>query len=138
MRMFANGVIGYGWHWSSSEFDLNMAWAVNGMTALDTDPWNKALGISVRACRTFTGEVGEYAIGDTGPAGGMIFHISGTTYYEAAPSDQSTSKTWSNINNVAIGTTSIVIGEGQNNTNEIIAQAGHTDSAAKLCNDLVI
>jgi hypothetical protein len=38
---------------------------------------------------------------------------------------------------VAIGTTLKVIGEGQNNTNEIMAQAGHINSAAKICNDYV-
>lgn len=97
----------------------------------------KSTKLHIRACRSFTSST-VYSLRDTGPAGGLIFYISGTTYYEAAPTDQSTAKEWSNITNVAVGTTSTAIGEGQNNTNEIIAQVGHTDSAAKLCDDLII
>jgi hypothetical protein len=56
-------------------------------------------------------------IGETGPAGGLIFYDKGEVsdgwrYLEAAPSDQT-------------------------NTTAIIAQPGHIDSAAQLCNDLV-
>jgi hypothetical protein len=97
----------------------------------------KNLNAYTRACRSFTSST-SYSLRDEGPAGGLIFYIGGTTYYEAAPSDQSTNKEWSNVISTAIGTTSTAIGEGQNNTNEIIAQVGHTDSAAKLCDDLII
>jgi hypothetical protein len=91
----------------------------------------------VRACRSFTANAGAYALRDVGPAGGLIFYIDGTTYYEAAPYDQSTSKAWSNITEMAIGGTGTAIGTGKQNTLDIINQAGHTDSAAKLCNDLI-
>jgi hypothetical protein len=95
--------------------------------------------INVRACRSFTDVAGAYAVGDIGPAGGYISDVVGdTTYYEAAPYDQSSGIAWSNIVDVAIGNTSTAVGEGQNNTNEIIAQGGHTSSAAKLCNDLIV
>jgi hypothetical protein len=76
----------------------------------------------------------SYDIGDTGPAGGLIFYRDGSTYLEAAPSDQGTSK-FSNITTLLIGTTSSSIGTGQANTNAIIAQSGHTESAAKVCAD---
>ena len=92
----------------------------------------------VRACRSFTGTTGQYELRDVGPAGGLIFYIDGTTYYEAAPSDQSDGKLWSNITATLIGTTGTAIGTGKQNTLDIIAQAGHMDSAAKLCNDLEI
>jgi hypothetical protein len=92
----------------------------------------------VRACRSFTGTTGQYELRDVGPAGGLIFYIDGTTYYEAAPSDQSTGIVWSNITNVLIGTTGTAIGTGKQNTLDIIGQAGHANSAAKLCNDLEI
>jgi hypothetical protein len=119
--------------WNASQLE---AYKFNGAGSLNI---NKNASLYVRASRTFTDIAGAYVVGDVGPAGGWIYYISGgTTYYECAPSDQSTSHTWSNIINAAVGTTATNIGEGQNNTNEIIAQAGHTDSAAKLCNDLII
>jgi len=126
-------------YWSSTEDDATSSEGIDFNTGIWLINENKTSLYHVRACRSFVDVAGAYVIGDTGPAGGLISYIDGaTTYYEAAPSDQSISKSWSNIVNVAIGTTSVAVGEGQNNTNEIIAQAGHTDSAAKLCNDLEI
>jgi len=95
--------------------------------------------ISIRPCRAFTSTT-VYALRDTGPAGGLIFYKSGNNYLEAAPSDLYISQIWSNITNIEIGATAqgTAIGTGQANTTAIINQAGHTDSAAKLCNDLVI
>jgi hypothetical protein len=75
-----------------------------------------------------------YAIGDTGPAGGIIFYIDGSNYLEAAPSDQGSYGYWSIAFSSLIGTTGIAIGTGQSNTNDIIAQ-GAAISAAKLCAD---
>ena len=82
-----------------------------------------------------------YKVGDTGPAGGKIFYVDSTVtpllptgkkYLEASLTDQEAA-IWSNIQADVIGTTSDLIGEGLNNTNEIIAQAGHTISAALTC-----
>jgi hypothetical protein len=73
-----------------------------------------------------------YVIGDTGPAGGIIFYVNGSSCLEAAPSDQGR-VVWSNIQDVLIGTTGTAIGTGQANTNAIIAQSGHTASTAQLC-----
>ncbi len=125
------------YYWSSSENSATHAKVVffnNGTTG------NSAKGLiyPVRAVRSFITAIGSYSLRDTGPAGGLIFSISGTTYYEAAPSDQSAGKAWSNITGTAIATTGTAIGTGQANTTAIIGQAGHTDSAAKLCNDLII
>ncbi|MBA7714520.1 hypothetical protein ES703_123545 [subsurface metagenome] len=124
-------------YWSSTESNSDGAWKQyfddgSQLSSLKVYYWY------VRACHSFIASEGAYSLRDTGPAGGLIFHIDGTTYYEAAPSTQSTGKFWSNIDDVLIGTTSAAIGEGQNNTDEIIAQDGHTDSAAKLCDDLVV
>ena len=122
-------------YWSSSEYTLNTAWWYpfpGSVTAfLKSDTW------FVRACRAFTSTI-NYNLRDIGPAGGLIFAIIGSTYYEAAPSDQSASQEWSNIHATLIGTTGTAIGTGQANTTAIINQAGHTTSAAKLCADLVI
>ena len=85
-----------------------------------------------------------YALRDTGPAGGLIFYVKeggyseGWMYLEATPNDQSDSQVWSNITDVAVGTSAqgIEIGTGQANTTAIIAQSGHTESAAQLCGNL--
>lgn len=89
----------------------------------------------VRAIRSFT-SVTNYNLRDVGPAGGWIFYKNGNNYLEAASSDQSAIAHFSNITNQAIGTTGTAIGTGQANTTAIINQAGHTNSAAKLCDDL--
>jgi uncharacterized protein (TIGR02145 family) len=99
--------------------------------------FNKSLAHWVRACRLFTSVI-NYNLRDIGPAGGLIFWKSGNDYLEAAPTDQSASQTWSNIDNILIGSTGTAIGTGQANTTAIIGQAGHIDSAAKLCDDLII
>ncbi|GAH00335.1 unnamed protein product, partial [marine sediment metagenome] len=124
-------------YWNSTEYNPTTSWANNFDTGTEYGA-GKVNEFRVRACRSFIAGLGAYSLRDIGPGGGLIFHVDGTTYHEAAPSDQSTSKIWSNIQDVEIGTTSAAIGEGQNNTNKIIAQEGHTDSAAKLCDDLVI
>ena len=125
-------------YWSSSEFSATHASTFYFFNGTDDQFGKGSGGIAVRACHSFTAAVGAYELRDTGPAGGLICYIDGTTFYEAAPSDQSISKAWSNITDVAIGTTGTAIGTGQANTDAIIAQDGHTDSAAKLCNDFYV
>lgn len=84
-------------------------------------------------------------IGSRGPAGGWIFYddqdtgaveITGARFLEAAPYQPVAAVAWSNVTTTEIGTTSLVVGEGQNNTDEIIAQPGHTSSAALVCRNL--
>ena len=89
----------------------------------------------------------DYNVGDKGPANGWIIYkkpvASGQSegscwqYLEVAPVDSPTS-TWSNVTDKSVGGTSTGVGNGQDNTKKIIAQAGHTASAAKVCSDLVI
>ena len=125
-------------YWSSSEHNNLGAKYVDfgtGIPSFNTKSWTDP---GVRACRVFTATVGAYNLRDIGPAGGYIFYIDGATYYESSPSDQSISHAWSKIDSVLRGTTGTAIGTGQGNTDDIIAQPGHTDSAAKLCNDLII
>jgi len=52
--------------------------------------------------------------------------------------DQSSGISYSNITNAASGATYTAVGKGQYNTSKIIAQANHTTSAAKLCDDYTI
>ncbi|MEI6389298.1 MAG: DUF1566 domain-containing protein, partial [Spirochaetota bacterium] len=81
-------------------------------------------------------------IGDTGPAGGIIFYDKGSAsggwrYLEAAPEDQSTGIQWYNGNNLNIST-STAIGSGKSNTDAIIAAQGSGNYAATLCRNLLI
>jgi hypothetical protein len=78
-------------------------------------------------------------VGQVGPAGGMIFYdqggiVNGWQYLETSLSDQAGANVqeWSNIT-ATLGTTGTVIGDGLANTAAIIGQAGHTSSAALLC-----
>ncbi|MBE3086932.1 MAG: hypothetical protein IMZ64_12035 [Bacteroidetes bacterium] len=96
----------------------------------------------VRAIRDFTSAT-IYNMRGAGPGDGLIFRIEDLNdgnykYYQAAPTDQSTAKLWSNISTL-IGATAQGqnIGTGEANTAAIIGQGGHTDSAAKLCKDLI-
>jgi hypothetical protein len=142
LKSFGVGGFGDVSYWSSTETNATTACSeffgdgtINGNT-------NKSNARYVRAARSFI-SASIYALRDTGPAGGLIFYIvnngDGTyTYYEAAATDTSISQTWSNIINGLIGTTSPLIGQGNNNTLAIIAQAGHTNSAAKICYDLIV
>lgn len=126
-------------YWSSSEYNSTKAWAIdmsNGIAYNNNNKGPMQLNY-VRACRAFTSTT-NYNLRDIGPAGGYIFWKSGNNYLEAAPIDQADYVVWSNINNQLIGTTGTAIGTGASNTAAIIAQTGHTASAAKLCDDLII
>jgi hypothetical protein len=74
--------------------------------------------------------------------GGVIFHLwKDTTGAEhgliVAITDQSMSKAWSNLTSTLIGPSAQSLWDGLSNSNAIVAQAGHSSSAAKLCLDLV-
>ncbi len=128
-------------YWSSTENDADQAEGQNFADGIATQP-TKNQAKRVRACRVFeTVLPGVYSLGDTGPAGGLICYIDDNVYYEAAPSDQAdidNLQAWSNVTSTAVTGTDTAIGTGQANTTAIIAQAGHTDSAAKLCDDLEV
>jgi hypothetical protein len=82
-----------------------------------------------------------YAIGDTGPSGvGIVFYVTdgGLHGLEAAPADQSTGAAWitgGDTRTTENGNTLTGIGTGSANTDAIIAQTGHTASAAQICRD---
>lgn len=122
------------YYWCSTEITFIGAYCINND---DAGWWNLSKNTShyVRAIRAFTSTT-NYTLRDIGPAGGYVFYKSGNNYLEAAPSDQSTGSVYSNIINAVCGAAGTAIGTGQANTTAIINQALHTDSAAKLCNDL--
>jgi hypothetical protein len=97
----------------------------------------------IRLARKFTSS--EYSVRDIGPSGGYIFYVSGTTCYEAAPTDvlggmpaAPIEIAYSNITGATNGSTNTGIGAGQQCTTAIISQVGHTGSAAKVATDFEI
>jgi len=101
---------------------------------------------TLAACDTFTNaidnlqeqinDITEYNIGDL-YGGGMIASIweeSGTTYgLIVSLYDTTIGKAWSNITNVAIGTSARSYTDGLSNSQAIISQSGHTTSVAEDC-----
>ncbi len=76
-------------------------------------------------------------IGDA-HAGGIVFYLSYTGGLVAAVSDQSASQVWiegGSTQTTENWNTSTEIGTGSANTDVIIAQSGHTGSAAQVCRD---
>ena len=95
----------------------------------------------------------QYTVGDTGPAGGIVFYVKdsesdGWRYLEAAKSDQATSVEWGGYG-ISVGGTSTGIGSGKANTEAIVQTLGdgnytrhgsdvelNGNYAAKICDDL--
>ena len=112
--------------------------ALNGQThwrvrAVNGDgqkgPWSAVVTIQV-----------NYSIGDTGPAGGIVFYDKGSysdgwRYLEVAPSDQGSSLTWEG-DGIEVGGTGTAIGSGKSNTEKIVTALGTGNYAARLCYDL--
>lgn len=74
--------------------------------------------------------------------GGVIFHLwkdnLGLEHgLIVAPNDISTSSPYSNVSGTLIGPSAQSLWDGLANSNAIVAQPGHINSAAKLCLDLV-
>ena len=114
---------------SSTEYTANFVSGISFGTGNELLSIGKTAVREIRPCRRFTTAAGAYELLDRGPAGGWIFYISGTTYYEAYTED--IERTFSSITNVAIGTTGSAVGTGIANTAAIITQS--SDSAAAEC-----
>jgi hypothetical protein len=130
-------------YWSSTQstYDTyaNAIVPINSGSYYSWSAQPKSNNYRVRAARVFV-SAWSYSIGSSGQSGIIFYAVNngdGTyTYYECRSSDQSTGHVWSNITSVVSGATSQSIGTGAAHTALIIAQPGHTTSAAKLCNDL--
>ena len=134
LNLYLNGSGGTwsAFYWSSTENNATQAesWA---MTFDQQFTQSKGTDQNVRVSRNFTTTPGTYSLGDVGPAGGWIYYINGSSFYEAAEEDQGVAD-WSNITNGLIGTTGTAIGTGSSNTTAILGQASHLYSAALLGN----
>ncbi|MEE1897444.1 hypothetical protein V1389_03790 [Flavobacterium rakeshii] len=79
-----------------------------------------------------------YNIGETGPAGGIIFYIDDEGYKYEVGNSLGLAK-WENIENLYeakdITGLNIAIGSGETNTQLIIASIGEGSYAAKMCSD---
>jgi len=86
----------------------------------------------------------EYAIGDTGPAGGLIFFenpnhsTDGWRYLEAAPYDQSAGAKWGCFRKAIAGARGTAVGTGKQNTLDMLAACPDPDTAAALCANLSV
>jgi len=98
-----------------------------------------ALGVLVTllACEKET-----YKLGDTGPAGGIVFYDRGSSeegwrYLEAAPAETEFTAQWGLLDTDIDGTET-GIGSGKRNTQLIIATLGENGTAALLCDKMDI
>jgi uncharacterized protein len=84
----------------------------------------------------------EYAIGDTGPAGGLIFYenpnyaTDGWRYLEAALYDQSAGARWGCFRKAIAGARGTAVGTGRQNTLDMLAACSEPGTAADLCANL--
>jgi len=80
-----------------------------------------------------------YSIGDTGPAGGLIFYenpkfaTDGWRYLEAAPYDQSGGAKWGCFRRAIEGARGTAVGAGKQNTADMLAACAEPETAAYLC-----
>lgn len=82
----------------------------------------------------------SYALGDTGPAGGLVFYDKGTysngwRYMEANPADLSTGTDWGCSGTLIPGSQPSAIENGPQNTQDIVANCAGTNIAARLCDN---
>jgi DUF1680 family protein len=81
----------------------------------------------------------EFAVGDIGPAGGLIFYVNpshaadGWRYLEAAPCDQSAGAKWGCFRMAIPGARGTAIGTGRQNTADMVAACVSPGTAAELC-----
>ncbi|MFN9114372.1 MAG: DUF1566 domain-containing protein, partial [Bacteroidota bacterium] len=111
-------------------------YTITGASQLLSVPYALYAANSGNAGNGFTRYIGEQY------GGGVIFHLwkdaQGVEHgLIVALTDQSTSQAWSNVSSTLIGASAQSSWNGLANSTAIVAQAGHTSSAAKLCLDLV-
>jgi hypothetical protein len=124
-----------GTYYLGIELNTGSSYVAMGTTQLLSVPYAlyaNTAGSTTGSSGGFTHYIGE-AFG-----GGVIFHL----WKDALgvehglivdKTDLSTSQAWSNIDQTLIGATAQSSWDGLSNSNAIVGQAGHTNSAAALC-----
>ena len=137
LQSFGMGDFAGEWYHSSSEFNNNFDWIKHfAFGNLAPDPKSDAL--HVRAVRNFTSSA-VYHLRYQGPAGGVIFYIydngnGSFTYFEAAPSDQSSGVPWG-CDGTSVGANGTSVGTGKANTQAILNSCSTPGIAARICAD---
>jgi len=127
---------------SCTGFTVNGSTSITGGTCHTANaspgPWN----VVVTNTDTGTGNLADgftvniYSIGDTGPAGGLIFYVNsnyvadGWRYLEAAPSDQHNNIDWWDDYSAVTGATGTAIGTGLTNTNTVVGSTTPGNTSA--------
>ncbi|MEJ2662906.1 MAG: InlB B-repeat-containing protein, partial [Spirochaetia bacterium] len=97
-----------------------------------------ALTMGTADVRLYARWMSPYNVGDTGPAGGIVFfdkgdYSEGWRYLEAAPVDQSVEAEWGCMGTEIPGADSSLLGDGFQNTLDIEAGCAAPGTAAEIC-----
>jgi hypothetical protein len=93
--------------------------------------------------KTLPSPDGKFTVGDTGPAGGIVFYVNPSAgdwkYLEAAPANTEVTVAWAsqNFNSREINNKNAV-GMGKSNTEYIIKNAGSFARAVTICSNLQV
>lgn len=84
-----------------------------------------------------------YSIGDRGPAGGYVFYdkgfySDGWRFMEVADTEQRSLANWGCSGTLVVGADGTAVGTGEQNTLDIVAVCTDPNSAANICNNLVL
>ncbi len=115
-------------------------WSLNDPSGESTEtPKKYDFNTAVESEITLYAVFRDYAVGDTGPAGGVIFYIAtdtqqkdfGWKYLEAAAEDCKTSEIWGGVSSTT--GTETEIGKGKSNTEILKSNGIDNYAAAKAC-----
>ena len=129
--------------WSGSVYFIKTETAPTGDTNYTITGTSQLISVPyalhAKTAESLTGNTGlTHYIGEL-YQGGIIVSVWKNAGIEhgliASLTDLSTAQAWSNVTNTLIGPNAQNHLDGQINTNAIISQTGHTNSAAKLCDD---
>jgi hypothetical protein len=131
--------------WSNDNYYLKVGMDANGGTNFLTMGTTQLLSVPYALYAKSAGSVSgggsggnfSHYIGEEF-GGGVIFHLwkdaQGVEHgLIVDKTDLSTAQAWSNIDTISIGPAAQSSWDGLSNSNAIVAQAGHTNSAAALC-----
>ena len=128
-------------NWSEAKFYLNIGMDVFGGSSFinmgTTELLSVPYAMHAKTAESLTVPYKQHYIGEEF-GGGVIFHLwKDTLNVEHGlivdKTDLSLSQSWSNIDTVLIGSSAQSSWNGLGNSNAIVSQAGHVNSAAALC-----